>query len=81
MNPKYNKYITSFRNFADELAESCLKTDGVVDISKSLSQKANQLVTKAIFTGNVDTKNLKRELYDLEQKYIAIILSRVNQNL
>jgi hypothetical protein len=81
MNHVHNKYVISFKRFADALLEGYLNTDGMIDITKALSQKANQLVMTAIYTANVDIIKLKRELYDLEQEYLNIILSRHNQNL
>ena len=81
MNHVHNKYIISFKRFADALVESYLHANGMIDITKALSEKSNKLVITAIYTEHVDIIKLKRELYDLEQKYIAIILSRYNQNL
>ena len=81
MNHVHNKYIISFKRFADALVESYLNADGIIDINKALSQKANQIIITAIYTANVDIIKLKRELYDLEQEYLNLILSKHNQNL
>jgi hypothetical protein len=50
----------------------------MAEIRKSLSKKANELIVKAIYTENLDIIRLKRELRQLEEEYLRIILSRYN---
>ena len=80
MNSTHNRYISLFRTFADALLEDHIHTPGMLDITKALSQKASELVLKAVYTPDIDVIKLQKELYYMEQEYLQLISSQHNNN-
>ena len=76
MHTDHTSLINAFKRFAEAILERDLTSESMFDISKALNMKTNELVIKAVYTANVDITRLKRELYELEQTYLARVIRK-----
>ena len=79
MNIVHTRYIASFKNYAEALIERRARNEDIIDFTRLLSDRSNMLIAKAIYTENLDILTLKRELHQLEQNYLQIIISAFNE--
>jgi hypothetical protein len=66
----YSYYISSFVEFADSALQNESTYNSLPDFCKCINKKGNELVYRALNDNNVDVLRLKKEMFQLEQKYV-----------
>ena len=71
MSYQYASLLKSFKEFAETAIENQVSYKTVREFSREMSKKATQIITLALIGRNINIIQLKRELYEIEQRYIS----------